>query len=164
VGIGYAVLFLLAQTLPAFLLALALQGIFRALDSGPLEAWYVDTAQADDPDVPVERALSLATTVLGLAIAVGALASGGLVAWHPISQTSSLLLPFWIALGINLVHLVLTACWSARSRDRRSAPARAVSGPPFAGHPPWSGAASSCSAPRRCCGAWFWSRSSGVWP
>jgi MFS family permease len=109
VGIGSATLFLLAHTLPAFLVALALQGVYRALDSGPLEAWYVDTAQADDPDVPVERALSLSTTVLGLAIAAGALASGGLVAWHPISGTSSLLLPFFMALGLNVVHLVLTA-------------------------------------------------------
>ena len=109
IGIGSAVLFLHAQTLPAFVLALALQGMFRALDSGPLEAWYVDTAQVDDAGVPVERALSRATTVLGLAIAVGALASGGLVAWHPIAGTSPLVLPFWIALGFNLVHLVLTA-------------------------------------------------------
>jgi hypothetical protein len=103
------VLFLRAQTLPAFMMALALQGVFRALDSGPLEAWYVDTAQADNPDVPVERALSGATTVLGLAIALGALASGGLVAWHPVQGISPLLLPFWIALGLNLLHLVLTA-------------------------------------------------------
>jgi MFS family permease len=109
VGICSAVLVLLAQTLPAFMLALALQGVYRALDSGPLEAWYVDTAQANDAGVPVDRALALGTTVLGLAIAAGALASGGLVAWHPISQTSPLLLPFWIALGLNLVHLVLTA-------------------------------------------------------
>jgi MFS family permease len=109
IAVGSAVLFLLAHTLPAFLAALALQGVFRALDSGPLEAWYVDTAQADDAGVPVERALSLATTVLGLAIAAGALASGGLVAWHPISGISPLLLPFGIALGFNVVHLVLTA-------------------------------------------------------
>jgi predicted MFS family arabinose efflux permease len=109
VGIGSATLFLLAHALPAFMVALALQGVYRALDSGPLEAWYVDTAQADDPDVPVERALPLSTTVLGLAIAAGALASGGLVAWHPLSGTSPLLLPFFIALGLNVVHLMLTA-------------------------------------------------------
>ena len=60
IGLGSAALFLHAQTLPAFVVALALQGVFRALDSGPLEAWYVDTAQADDAGVPVERALSRA--------------------------------------------------------------------------------------------------------
>jgi predicted MFS family arabinose efflux permease len=108
-AIGSAVLFLLAQTLPAFMVALALQGVYRALDSGPLEAWYVDTAYADDPGVPVERAVSLATTLLGLAIAGGALASGALVAWHPVRQISPLLLPFYLALGLNVVHLVLTA-------------------------------------------------------
>jgi MFS family permease len=126
-GIGSAVLFLLAQTLPAFMLALALQGVFRALDSGSLEAWYVDTAQADDPGVPVERALSGATTVLGLAIALGALASGGLVAWHPVQGTSPLLLPFWIALGLNLVHLVLTAVLTRETpRPERGPRARQV--------------------------------------
>jgi predicted MFS family arabinose efflux permease len=124
IGLGSAVLFLLAHTLPAFMLALALQGVFRALDSGPLEAWYVDTAQADDADVPVERALSRATTVLGLAIALGALASGGLVAWHPVPGTSPLLLPFWIALGLNLVHLVLTAVL-VRERPRAELGSRA---------------------------------------
>ena len=102
-----AVLFISAQTFAAFVVATALQGIFRALDSGPLEAWYVDTAQADDPAVPVQRALSHAATVLGLAIAGGALASGGLVAWHPIGSASPLLPPFWVAIGFNVLHLVL---------------------------------------------------------
>ena len=91
------------------MLALALQGIYRALDSGPLEAWYVDTVHTDDAGIPVERALSLSATVLGLAMAGGAVASGGLVAWHPIDQTSPLLLPFFIALALSLAHLLLTA-------------------------------------------------------
>ena len=102
-----AVLFVTAHTLVAFVVATALQGIFRALDSGPLEAWYVDTAQADDPAVPVERALSHAATVLGLGIAGGALISGGLVAWDPIRSASPLLLPFWVAIGFNVLHLAL---------------------------------------------------------
>ena len=41
------VVFVLAPTFAVFVLAWALQGIFRALDSGPLEAWYVDAAHAD---------------------------------------------------------------------------------------------------------------------
>ena len=144
IGIGSAVLFLLAQTLPAFMLALALQGVFRALDSGPLEAWYVDTAQADDPDVPVERALSGATTALGLAIALGALASGGLVAWHPVQGTSPLLLPFWIALGLNLVHLVLTAVLVREAPRSERGPRACRVWSSFRRTPPWCAAASSC--------------------
>ena len=164
VGIGSAVLFLLAQTLPAFMLALALQGIYRALDSGPLEAWYVDTVHADDAGIPVERALSLSATVLGLAIAGGALASGGLVAWHPIDQTSPLLLPFFIALALSLAHLLLTAAL-VRETPRSELGTRArrvlVS---VRQTPLWCAAASGCWAPRPCCGASSWWRCSGAWP
>jgi predicted MFS family arabinose efflux permease len=109
VGLGSAALFIFAESFGAFVLAWVLQGVFRALDSGPLEAWYVDTAQADDPEVPVERGLARAATVLGLAIAGGALCSGGLVAWAPVPATSPLLLPFVLVVGFNLAHLVLTA-------------------------------------------------------
>jgi predicted MFS family arabinose efflux permease len=102
------VVFLLAHSLWVFVLALALQGVFRALDSGPLEAWYVDTALADDPEVPVDRALSQAATVLGVAIAVGALTSGALVAWHPLPGASALLLPYTTSIGLMVLHTVLT--------------------------------------------------------
>ena len=116
VAVVAAGIFVLAPSFPIFVLAWALQGIFRALDSGPLEAWYVDAAHAEDPEAPVERALSLAGTVLGLAIAVGALGSGGLVAWAPIPGWSPLLLPFLIAIGINVLHLVLTIVLVRESR------------------------------------------------
>ena len=108
IAIVAAVVFVFAPSFPIFVLAWGLQGIFRALDSGPLEAWYVDTAHADDPEVPVERTLSRAGTVLGLAIAIGALGSGGLVAWAPVPGWSPLLLPFVLAIALNVVHLVLT--------------------------------------------------------
>lgn len=109
IGLVSAVLLIVAESFGAFVLAWALQGVFRALDSGPLEAWYVDTAQSDDPDVLVERGLARAATVLGLAIAVGALCSGGLVAWAPVPATSPLVLPFVLVVGFNLAHLLLTA-------------------------------------------------------
>lgn len=101
--------FVLAQEAWVFVVALALQGVFRALDSGPLEAWFVDAALADDPATPVERALSRAGTVLGGVIAVGALVSAGLVAWDPVGGSSALLLPFGVALAGMVLHLVLTA-------------------------------------------------------
>jgi hypothetical protein len=109
VAVVSGAVFLLAVSLPAFALAMLLQGVFRALDSGPLEAWYVDTAQADDPDVAVERGLTQAGSVLGVAIAGGALLSGGLVAWHPVAATSALALPYVLATGLYGVHAVLAA-------------------------------------------------------
>lgn len=102
-------LFLAAHTFWLFFAALALQGVFRALDSGPLEAWYVDTAHADDPTVPVEKALAAAGTALGVAIAAGALVSGGLIAWHPVSAVTAIELPAYVALALGVVHLVAIA-------------------------------------------------------
>ena len=107
ISIVAMVIFVSAQSFWVVVLAWALQGVFRALDSGPLEAWYVDTAQAEDPQAPVSRALARAATVLGLAIAAGAVGSGALVAWAPLAATSPLLLPFLLALAGHVTHLVL---------------------------------------------------------
>ena len=109
-------LLMAASSFWAFFAAMALQGVFRALDSGPLEAWYVDTAHADDPTVPVERALSAAGTVVGVSIAVGALISGGLIAWHPITSITAIELPAYIALALGVVHLVAIAVFMREPR------------------------------------------------
>ena len=71
----------------------ALQGVFRALDSGPLEAWYVDATLAAEPGAEIEHGLSAGSTVLSLAIACGALVSGGLVALDPFDAIPTLALP-----------------------------------------------------------------------
>jgi MFS family permease len=106
-----------AHTFAAFVVALLLQGIFRALDSGPLEAWYVDNAHAADPDVKVEATLASAGTVLGFSIAGGALVSGGLVAWKPVPAMTALELPYWVALGFYAVNIVAIA---VRMREGRT--------------------------------------------
>lgn len=84
----------------------ALQGVFRALDSGPLESWYVDATLAADPHAQYVRGLGLGGTVLGLSIALGALLSGGLVALGPIGPISALTVPVLVALGLQLIALV----------------------------------------------------------
>ncbi|MBM6405695.1 MFS transporter [Phycicoccus sp. CSK15P-2] len=109
VALVSAVLFVLAQTVAAFVVAMLLQGVYRALDSGPLESWYVDTAQAADPGVEVEQGLSRAGTVLGLSIVGGALASGGLVAWDPVPFLTALETPYWLSVGFIAVNIVTTA-------------------------------------------------------
>lgn len=113
IGVLSWLIFIHAHTVGVFIVAMALQGVYRALDSGPLEAWYVDTAEADDPDVDVARALAHSGTVLGIAIATGSLVSGVLIAWHPSAGSSALLLPFWVAIGAMVVHLAGNA-WLVR--------------------------------------------------
>ncbi|MFI9485156.1 MFS transporter [Promicromonospora sp. NPDC052451] len=104
-----AVLFLTAQTFWAFALAAAVTGVFRALDSGPLEAWFVDTVHATEPGADVDRSLAAHSTVLGGSIAAGALVSGGLVWWHPFGAWSALALPYAVYAGLAVVHLVAVA-------------------------------------------------------
>ena len=67
-----------------FAIGAALQGVFRALDSGPLEAWYVDTVHATEPEADVDQTLSAEGTVMGASMATGAVISGGLIAWDPL--------------------------------------------------------------------------------
>jgi MFS family permease len=101
-------LFLGARSFAAFAVVFALQGVYRALDSGPLDAWYVDTARAADPDAPIGKGLSARGTVLGVAIAAGSLASGGLVALDPIPAIEALVVPVIVALAVQVTGLVLT--------------------------------------------------------
>ncbi len=104
-GVASMAVYLVAASFLAFAAAMVVQGVFRALDSGPLEAWYVDTVHAHRPGADVDQELSRAGTVLGAAIALGALTSGGLVLWDPLPG-SALRLPFIICLALTIVHLV----------------------------------------------------------
>jgi len=99
---------------------MALQGVFRALDSGPLEAWYVDATLGADPTAEIEHGLSAGSTVLSLAIAVGALLSGGLVALDPFDAIPTLALPLLVALAlgiVNVIAIVLLMRETPRARD-----------------------------------------------
>lgn len=112
-----------ADSAPLFAAGMVLQGIYRALDSGPLEAWFVDATLADDPDAPIERGLGHGSSILSLAIAAGALLSGGLVALRPLAGVDPLLLPLLVAIGlvaVNLVAIVTLMTEAPRARDPRA--------------------------------------------
>lgn len=109
IAVASTVLFVLADSFWWFAVAILLQGVFRSLDSGPLESWYVDIAVHEDPDAAVDGVLSKAGTVLGLAIAGGALVGGLVVAWHPFPGWTALGPPFVLAAAVMVLHLVLTA-------------------------------------------------------
>lgn len=106
VNVLASVVLLLAHSFWAFLVAGVLTGVFRALDSGPLEAWFVDTVHATEPGADVDGALAAQGTVLGGGIAAGALISGGLIWWHPFAEASALALPVIVFVVLNVVHLI----------------------------------------------------------
>ena len=96
---------ILAESFWVFVTGAALQGVFRALDSGPLEAWYVDTVHVTEPGADVDQTLAAEGTVMGASMAIGAVLSGGLVLWHPLPG-SALLLPMVSWAALNLLYLV----------------------------------------------------------
>ncbi|HEU4422847.1 MAG TPA: MFS transporter [Pilimelia sp.] len=115
ISIAATGLMLMADSFATFAVVFALLGIYRALDSGPLEAWYVDAALAADPDAPIDRGMSGHGTALGLSIAAGALASGGLVALDPLPSVDALLVPVALALVVQVAGLVVAALLMAEA-------------------------------------------------
>lgn len=90
---------------PLVLVAMIAFGVYRALESGPLDAWYVDAAHAIDPGADVEAGLGRAGTVTGASIAVGSLAAGGLLAWDPFPSID----PMAVVLLVSLALVVAQA-------------------------------------------------------
>lgn len=121
VGLLSLGLLYLADTVALFVASIALQGVYRALDSGPLEAWYVDATLAADPDAELEKGLGAGSAVLSAAIAVGALLSGGLVALDPFDAIDALALPLLVALGLGVVSLVAVVLLLSEVREARGA-------------------------------------------
>ncbi|MFL5708374.1 MAG: MFS transporter [Chloroflexota bacterium] len=108
-----------ADSVALFAVAMILQGVFRALDSGPLEAWYVDATLAADPSAEIEHGLSAGSTVLSLAIAVGALLSGALVALDPVEAIPALALPLLVAIGLAVLNVLSIVVLMSEVRPAR---------------------------------------------
>jgi predicted MFS family arabinose efflux permease len=112
---GLAMLYI-ADSVGGFVAATVLTATFRALDSGPLEAWYVDATHAADPEARIESGLAAGTTVLSLGIAAGALLSGALVALDPLPAVETLALPVLLALVIALLNFGAAAALLSETR------------------------------------------------
>lgn len=112
---AYNVAFLFAFTFPAFLLAMVLYGVSRALSSGALDAWFVDALQAADPAVDLQPSLAGVETVSLLALGLGAVGGSALprvFAFLPPDGTAVLTplsTPLLAALVVKLVLLAAIA-------------------------------------------------------
>ena len=127
VGLISLGLLIVADSVVLFAAAAALQGVYRALDSGPLEAWYVDAALAADPDTTIEKGLSAGGSIASLGIAAGALTSGALIALHPIASIDALVLPMLVAFGLGVFNLGAIAILMTETRLARGLGAAADS-------------------------------------
>lgn len=124
-NVGVGMLYLVAHSFWQFALATAVMGIFRALDSGPLEAWAVDEIHRHRPGADVDRELAQAGTLMGVSLAVGALIGGGLIWWHPIAAYSAITGAVLVYAVLNLVHLAAVLRFM-KEPDRSPTPALAL--------------------------------------
>ena len=104
--VGAIAILIAADSVAVLALAFAFLGVYRALESGPLEAWYVDTAQALDPEADIERGLSLGGIVLGVALGAGSLLGSVIVALDPLPAVDALVTPLIVALVLLGVEFV----------------------------------------------------------
>jgi DHA1 family tetracycline resistance protein-like MFS transporter len=118
-GVASTAVLTVADSFALFFVVYLLQGIYRALDSGPLEAWYVDQALAADERADFESGLSRGGVVIGVAIAGGALLGGGLVALGPIGPFSALTVPVLASLAWQTLSLIAVAALMTEERPAR---------------------------------------------
>ncbi len=102
-GAAYA-LVLAAGSVTTFALAWAVTGVFRALDSGPLEAWFVDAEHARGAASEVPSGLAKAGSVVSAGIATGSLVTAALLVVSPWSAGTTLALPYAIAIAVVAVQ------------------------------------------------------------
>jgi MFS transporter, DHA1 family, tetracycline resistance protein len=114
-------LLVVADTLPLIVGVFALQGIYRALESGPLDAWYVDAAQALDPDTDIDSAMAASGTVIGLSIAAGSIASSAVVAVDIVASINPLLVPVILSVVVRIADMVAISTLMTEPVAARSA-------------------------------------------
>ncbi len=114
----------------AWALGLSTMGVARALDSGPLQAWFVDAARDIDARASVRGALSGASMSAALGIGVGALSSGALVTLSPLPRHGdtfiALSTPLLIGALLTATNGILAAVWLTENRAAFTSSARTI--------------------------------------
>lgn len=121
---AHALLHGLGQSLPVLAMGSIVGGLARALDSGPLQAWYVDAVHSVDPKADLKPGLARGLAVEAAALGTGALAGGALVSLAPLPSRGeavvSLSVPFLVSAAISVLSTVAIARWVREpARDPR---------------------------------------------
>lgn len=95
-----------ADSLQLFVVAWVLQGVARALDSGPLESWYVDTVHLTDPGGNVTPGLSRGAAADAAGLTVGAVLGGVLPLLVDRSGAAALAVPLLLAAALGVVQVI----------------------------------------------------------
>lgn len=115
-----------ADSMLLFLVAWSLKGVARALDSGPLEAWYVDTVHRTDPRADVTPGLSRAGAADAAGLTVGAVVGGVLPLLVDRSGAAALAVPLVLAAVFGLVQVAAVLLLVIPVREPQASGAAAV--------------------------------------
>jgi predicted MFS family arabinose efflux permease len=99
-------LLLVADTVLLLACVAALLGVFRALDSGPLESWFIDASLVADPAVDIEGGLARQNVVICISLGFGAMVSGAIAATDGVFGINPLAVPIALGLLVQIVGLV----------------------------------------------------------
>src|SRR5688572_10826066 len=129
--LGSCLVFATATSFPGFLAAILLLGVGRALDSGPVEAWYVDTVHRIDPAADVAPGLARHSAADGGSLALGAVLGGlmpGLLdgLGDDVLGGEALALPYLAAAVLALVFIVAVLRLLTEDRPPREGSVRAA--------------------------------------
>ncbi|SNR37855.1 MFS transporter [Blastococcus mobilis] len=118
--------FAAATSFPGFLAGVLLMGIGRALDSGPVEAWYVDTVHRIDPAADVAPGLARHSAADGGGLAVGAVIGGLLPGLLGGGGATALAVPFLAAAALDVVFVGAVLRLLTENRPPRQGSIRAA--------------------------------------
>jgi MFS family permease len=110
-------LFATATSVAAFLAGTVALGLGRVLDSGPVEAWYVDTVHRLDPAADVAPGLSRHAAADGAGLAVGAVVGGLLPS---LLGGNALAVPFVVAAALDLLFVAAVVRLLTEQRPPRA--------------------------------------------
>ncbi|WP_167759226.1 MFS transporter [Blastococcus sp. TF02A_35] len=113
-----------ASTFAGFLVGVLLLGLGRVLDSGPVEAWYVDTVHRIDPGADVAPGLARHSAADGGGLAVGAVVGGLLPGL--LGGGGALAVPYLAAAVLDLVLIAAVLRLLSEERPPREGSARAA--------------------------------------
>ncbi|MEU8234262.1 MFS transporter [Actinoplanes sp. NPDC048967] len=132
----------LADTVALFLASAVLRGAARALSTGPLEAWYVDTVHAErGRETDLTAGLARGEVAASLALGAGTLIGGLLpLVLGRVGPLPALAVPVLMAAGVEVLRAVLTTSLPEPPHARpalgvvlRGVPATVVTGLRMAG-------------------------------
>jgi MFS family permease len=120
------VVYATATTFAGFLVGVLLLGLGRALDSGPVEAWYVDTVHRIDPGADVAPGLARHSAADGGGLALGAVIGGLLPGLLGGVAGEALAVPYLAAAALDLVFVVAVIRLLTEDRPPREGTVRSA--------------------------------------